>query len=483
MDSATNLRPLLKEGRAVMRGRFEDHSIVSVMHALSICRQLTAAELYDRDRHVVGWVYLKSGMVIDIDYPGCPLSGLAAFHQLMKQQLDSYCVFRLPPAVSYPQPIGRLSTQILANLQTTGADEREPVARTHTGPIEAAPRPVTFPMASAQVPTVMSEPTTEPTRSAHPPARPVSTPRLRRPSSVPVPPHAPSPRLARRGSTAPPSPRPASLSASAPVRQSTPVVAVASPKGGCGKTTIALNLAVSLARSGLETVLVDVDPNGDVLSYIAARDQIKAGCYEAVMNGRDSASLLLRTMLPELRLLPALGPSFAVETLGNPPSSRAWARLFANLGETADLVVVDTAAGLFGNTCSVLEACTHVIGVLQAEAIPKRSFTMFERGLSAMPAAPEVLGVVLNMFQRNQASSIGVLTDAITDLPETWLFDTTIPRTDAFLESSEVGLPLRSMRSDAVPTVTWLFDMLAGEVRNRLSVEPDQRSSPVSFLV
>ena len=35
------------------------------------------------------------------------------------------------------------------------------------------------------------------------------------------------------------------------------VVAVASPKGGCGKTTISLNLAQSLARQGLRVVLVD----------------------------------------------------------------------------------------------------------------------------------------------------------------------------------------------------------------------------------
>jgi len=44
-------------------------------------------------------------------------------------------------------------------------------------------------------------------------------------------------------------------------------IAVTSPKGGAGKTTVAVNLAVALALSGITTYLVDADGNAGALSY------------------------------------------------------------------------------------------------------------------------------------------------------------------------------------------------------------------------
>jgi chromosome partitioning protein len=44
-------------------------------------------------------------------------------------------------------------------------------------------------------------------------------------------------------------------------------IAVTSPKGGTGKTTTAVNLAVALALSGVSTYLVDADANAGALQY------------------------------------------------------------------------------------------------------------------------------------------------------------------------------------------------------------------------
>lgn len=49
-------------------------------------------------------------------------------------------------------------------------------------------------------------------------------------------------------------------------------VMVINSKGGCGKTTIATNLAAYYARNGLKTVIFDYDPQGSSLQWIRTRD-------------------------------------------------------------------------------------------------------------------------------------------------------------------------------------------------------------------
>ncbi|MEP7121134.1 MAG: AAA family ATPase [Byssovorax sp.] len=454
---AVELREALKGGRPVMRGGFNEYDAENVLQSLSISRQLSCVEMYDRDERVIGWVYLKGGMVLAADTADSHESGIDAFKTLMESDPQSYCVYRMKPLSTYPPPIGRLSTTLQAWKAESVRSPAVPVA-----PEIAVKPPAPYnpaPSALVRVPTLqigkVSAPLASMRQAPSPPPRPVALPAA-----------VASTHATGAGAAAP------------------PVVAIASPKGGCGKTTIALNLAVSLARQGLRIVLVDVDPNGDVLSAIAGRDRVRAGVYEAVIAGTDPSELLLRTVVPGLSILPAIGPDFQLQTLEPLPSVDRWSQAFRALSRHADLILVDTPAGVLWATATVLQACTHVIGVLQAEVISRRSFSMFERGLASLEHPPAVLGVVLNMFQRTHSASVSVFVDSAGELPSAWLFDTTIPRATDFLSSSHAGMPLRIMGENSISAVTWLFDVLAGEVRSRLGIEVAAPSEvPGSFLL
>ncbi|HET7369270.1 MAG TPA: AAA family ATPase, partial [Gammaproteobacteria bacterium] len=50
-------------------------------------------------------------------------------------------------------------------------------------------------------------------------------------------------------------------------------IMVMNPKGGCGKTTIATNLASHYANQGLATVLADFDPQRSSLDWLAMRSE------------------------------------------------------------------------------------------------------------------------------------------------------------------------------------------------------------------
>jgi chromosome partitioning protein len=457
------------DSRVVTRGYLEEFGIVAVLQALSLSRQYTAVELYTEDGKVAGRVTLKSGMVLEASIPGNELEGAAAFSELVARRLHAFQVERLPPPAHYPLPIGRLATQLLAAHANDAAPQRgqtasqTPVvaARIPTNPLPGPGSEERIAPVSARYPAPISAP--------FPGTFPAS-----RPGPVSVPRPAAPLKVATAGSVSP-----SPLTSTCQV----PILGIASPKGGCGKTTVALNLAVSLARGGSKVVLVDADPNGDVLSAIGSRERASVGVFDVLSGAASASNLELRTAIDGLRLIPAMGPN-VVRSLSHEPEPASWRSLFESVLRGADVVVVDTPAGMFGTTARILSACTHVLGVLQAEAIPKRSFSMFQQGLASMDRAPEVAGVVLNMFRRSHSASVSVLVDVGMELPEAWLFDTTIPRNDAFLDASEQGMPLVLAEGDSAAFIASLFDTLATQLKDRLGLgKPQKPPRPKSFLL
>ncbi|MFV1994398.1 MAG: ParA family protein, partial [Verrucomicrobiales bacterium] len=83
------------------------------------------------------------------------------------------------------------------------------------------------------------------------------------------------------------------------------VLTITSQKGGVGKTTVAINLAYSLARRGWRTLLVDTDPQGAVGLSLSRRARECRGFYDALEGRATAHEAVLETRLPELKIMPA----------------------------------------------------------------------------------------------------------------------------------------------------------------------------------
>jgi chromosome partitioning protein len=150
------------------------------------------------------------------------------------------------------------------------------------------------------------------------------------------------------------------------------ILAVANCKGGCGKTTTAVNVAAELAARGWRTLLVDLDPQGHSTLALGARGQARASAHD-LLRGKlvGPADVLQRAGVDLL----AADPDYRAPSPA--PRARALAEALAPLAACYEVVVLDTPPALDLPLIAALAAAHHALTPTQLTPLARDGVSRF----------------------------------------------------------------------------------------------------------
>lgn len=248
-------------------------------------------------------------------------------------------------------------------------------------------------------------------------------------------------------------------------------IAIANQKGGCGKTTTAINIATALAASGKQVLLVDLDPQGhSTLGMGYEPDSLDKTIYNAIINDQILMSdIIINTSTNKLDLAPSniflSGVEFELAVLCG--REYILGQQLACITDNYDICIIDCSPSLNLLTLNALVASTDVIIPVQAhyyalEGLKQLLETInivqerFNRGL-------KILGILLTFVEKRTTLSKQIQ-QQMRDFFGKLVFDTVIHRTVKLAEAPSAGESILTYAPQSKGAVE--YTALAEEIGN-----------------
>lgn len=139
------------------------------------------------------------------------------------------------------------------------------------------------------------------------------------------------------------------------------VIAVTSGKGGVGKTNVSVNLAISMAETGKQVMLLDADlglANVDLMLGLQPVYNLSH-----VIEGKRSLDEVIMEGPSGIKVIPASSGTKKMAEL-SPVEHAGVVRAFSELSFDVDVLIIDTAAGISDSVVTFSRAAQEVIVVV-----------------------------------------------------------------------------------------------------------------------
>lgn len=215
------------------------------------------------------------------------------------------------------------------------------------------------------------------------------------------------------------------------------IISIANQKGGVGKTTTSVNLAVALAKLGKRVLLVNLDPQANTTSSLGiVRTELLYSIYDTFANNVYINDVIVPTGTENLSILPATVDLASVELKLRNKENREYILHYAfnDIVNDYDYVLIDCPPALGLLTINAMLASHSVLIPVQCEFFAMEGLTQLMNTLRVIQKKQrengrtlEIEGILLTMLDNRHNFGYEILTDIRTYFKEK-VFNAVIPR-------------------------------------------------------
>ena len=224
------------------------------------------------------------------------------------------------------------------------------------------------------------------------------------------------------------------------------IISIANQKGGVGKTTTSINLAVSFAVSEVKTLLIDLDPQANASTGLSELlNPVEKNVYDVISSGKANESIS-STSIKDLHVIKSTNELVGaeVELVSVQDRERQLFLAIKPLLEKYDYILIDCPPSLGLLTLNALTSSDSVLIPIQCEYYALEGLGQLLNTIrlvqQQLNTDLEIEGVLLTMYDQRLNLSKQVA-DEVRSFFENKVFETIIQRNVRLSEAPSFGKP------------------------------------------